>query len=151
MCAEYIPLCGPGARSVAGAVAARVLEPADAAERVVHVKITVAFAWPSAVAASHDVEESVAVDVDHGGMGRSGHVDREWAFGPFAAGILAVGQQAVREGIAGEDFGSGVVVEIDHLDVADPGRDLDVWPEGQSLKWESGGRVARATIEGGWK
>ena len=98
-----------------------------------------------------DVLVIVAVDVDHGGMSRSGHVDIERVFDPLASGILAVGQQAVGEGIAGEDFGLGIVVEIDHLDVADPGRDLDVWPEGQLLKWESGGRVARATIEGGWK
>ena len=95
-----------------------------------------------------DVLVIVAVDVDHGGMSRSGHVDLERVFDPLATGILSVGQQAVGEGIAGEDFGLGIVVEIDHLDVADPGRDLDGGSEGLALKWESGCRVDRTAIEG---
>ena len=48
------------------------------------------------------------------------------------------------EGVAGEEFGLRVTVEIDDLDVTDPGRDLDRRSEGLLLEEERARRVDRS-------
>ena len=72
-----------------------------------------------------DVEVTITLDIDDRGMGRSSHAGLDRMLAPVAAVASAVGDQPVGEGVAGEDFGFRVTVEIDDLDVADPGRDLD--------------------------
>ena len=76
-----------------------------------------------------DVEVTVCVDIDDGGVGRCGHVRADCVFGPGVVVGAVVGDQAVGEGVAGEDFGLKVAVEIDDLDVAESGRDWAWWIE----------------------
>jgi hypothetical protein len=52
-------------------------------------------------------------------------------FGPGVVVGAVVGDEAVGEGVAGEDFGLKVAVEIDDLDVAESGWDWAWWIESQ--------------------